>query len=139
VVITHNLAIGVIAGVVIAMVMFARRVAHFATVTRLVASVTRLVASEGETETVRYTVTGELFFASSNDIYTQFEYALDPSAVIIDMTQSHIWDASTVAALDSGMAKYEQYGKTVEFVGLNDASIAFQSRLSGKLGDETYS
>ena len=48
-----------------------------------------------------YTVNGELFFASSNDLTTQFEYTHDPERVIIDMSQSHIWDASTVAALDA--------------------------------------
>ena len=70
---THNLAIGVGVGVLVAMVLFARRVAHFVTVERTVAEV-----DGGRTAT--YRVDGELFFASSNDLYTQFEYALDPGA-----------------------------------------------------------
>jgi SulP family sulfate permease len=78
VVATHNLAIGVGAGVLVAMVLFARRVAHFVTVERTVSNV------EGH-ETATYTVNGELFFASSNDLFTQFEYALDPQHVVIDM------------------------------------------------------
>ena len=83
-----------------------------------------------------YTVTGELFFASSNDLTTQFNYSDDPDQVIIDMTQSHVWDASTVAALDAIVTKYAQYGKAVELVGMNVSTTAFHSRLSGELGAE---
>ncbi|WP_214466237.1 SulP family inorganic anion transporter [Microbacterium flavescens] len=119
---THNLAIGVIAGVLTAMVLFARRVAHFTTVTRTV-----------DDDTARYRVDGELFFASSNDLTTQFEYASDPAHVVIDMTRSHVWDASTVAALDAIVTKYEQRGTAVELVGMNAATTAFHRRLSGGL------
>lgn len=120
---TDNLAIGVGSGTVLAMVMFARRVAHFVTVERTV--------GEGS---VTYTVNGELFFASSNDLYTQFEYALDPAHIIIDMSRSHLWDASTSATLDAIAGKYSRSGKHVEIVGLNEASTEMRRRLAGKLG-----
>lgn len=122
---THNLAIGVVVGVLAAMVMFARRVAHFVTVTR--------VADEGAA-TVRYTVDGELFFASSNDLTTQFAYEDDPDRVVVDMSRSHVWDASTVAALDAITTKYRRLGKTVEIEGLNASASAFHGRLTGTLG-----
>jgi SulP family sulfate permease len=126
VVATHNLAIGVGVGVLVAMVLFARRVAHFVTVDRTVADVDgRPVAT--------YKVDGELFFASSNDLYTQFDYALDPDRIIIDMHTSHLWDASTIAALDAITEKYRHHGKTVDVVGLNDASVLMRERLAGKL------
>ncbi|MGO2328429.1 SulP family inorganic anion transporter [Glutamicibacter arilaitensis] len=121
-VITSNLAIGVGAGILSAMVLFANRVAHLVTVER---------TPEGET--MIYKVNGELFFASSNDLYTQFDYAQDPERVVIDMSDSHLWDASTVAALDSIRIKYEKYGKSVEIRGLNEASQKMQDRLGGKL------
>jgi SulP family sulfate permease len=124
---THNLAIGVGVGVLVAMVLFVRRVAHFVTVERSVTNV------EGH-ETATYVVNGELFFASSNDLYTQFEYALDPEQVIIDMHASHLWDASTIAALDAITEKYHNHGKDVKIIGLNDASITMRERLGGKLG-----
>jgi SulP family sulfate permease len=127
VVVTHNLAIGVIAGVLAAMVMFARRVAHFATVEREV----RLDES---VPTAYYKVIGELFFASSNDLTTQFEYADDPDRIVIDMAGSHIWDASTVATLDAITTKYDHHGKRVVIVGMNDASTAMHDRLAGNLG-----
>lgn len=124
---THNLAIGVGVGVLVAMVMFARRVAHFVTVERTVTGV------DGH-ETATYTVNGELFFASSNDLYTQFEYALDPQSVVIDMHASHLWDASTIAALDAITENYRHHGKDVKIIGLNDASTTMRERLGGKLG-----
>jgi len=127
VVATHNLAIGVIVGVIVAMVAFARRVAHFATVTR------ELRETDG-VATAHYTVDGELFFASSNDLTTQFSYADDPQRVVIDMSRSHIWDASTVAALDAIITKYEHHGVEVAIEGLNDASLRFRERLGGHLG-----
>ena len=126
---THNLAIGVIAGVLVAMVAFARRVAHFV-------SVTRTVSGEEESAVAHYTVDGELFFASSNDLTTQFEYSQDPPRVVIDMSASHIWDASTVAAIDAIVTKYETYGKEVELVGMNEATTALHGRLSGGMGSE---
>lgn len=125
---THNLAIGVGVGVLTAMVLFARRVAHFVTVTRT-------VVGTGDDETATYTVNGELFFASSNDLYTQFSYALDPKHVVIDMHASHLWDASTIAALDAITEKYDNYGKDVTIIGLNDASHAMRNRMGGKLGN----
>jgi SulP family sulfate permease len=124
---THNLAVGVGVGVLVAMVMFARRVAHFVTVDRSVAEVDGVPVAT-------YKVDGELFFASSNDLYTQFDYALDPERVVIDMHASHLWDASTIAALDAITEKYRHHGKSVEVVGLNDASLLMRQRLGGKLG-----
>ena len=123
---THNLAIGVGVGVVAAMILFARRVAHFVTVTRL-------IVDDGG-PVVRYTVDGELFFASSNDLTTQFEYTHDPDTIVVDMSRSHVWDASTVAALDGIQTKYARLGKTVRFEGMNEATTRFHGRLSGELG-----
>ncbi|WP_343308399.1 SulP family inorganic anion transporter [Streptomyces sp. SID5770] len=124
VVTTHNLAIGVVVGSVTAMVIFARRVAHLA-------EVTRVTGPDGTG--VLYTVTGELFFASSNDLVGRFDYAADPEKVVIDLSAAHIWDASSVAALDAVETKYARRGKTVEITGLNTPSADLHGRLSGEL------
>jgi SulP family sulfate permease len=123
VVATHNLAIGVIVGVLVAMVLFARRVAHLVTVDR----------SAGPDEVV-YAVRGELFFASSNDLVYQFQYSADPGRVVVDLSGAHVWDASTVAALDAIETKYAARGKTVEIVGLDEAGAGMHGRLAGQLG-----
>ncbi len=126
-VVTENLAIGVAIGVIVAMTLFARRVAHLAEVQR------EIVEAEDGSVSAVYTVYGELFFASSNDLYTQFEYAADPEQVTIDLTSSHVWDASTVAALDAIETKYHRKGKQVTIVGLNVASTTLHGRLTGQL------
>ncbi|MZF85777.1 STAS domain-containing protein [Streptomyces sp. SID5643] len=124
VVATHNLAIGVVVGSVTAMVVFARRVAHLAEVTAV---------KDPDGSSVVYRVTGELFFASSDDLVGRFDYATDPKKVVIDLSAAHIWDASSVAALDGIAAKYAQRGKTVEITGLNDPSADLHGRLTGGL------
>ena len=126
-VLSHNLAIGVGVGVLVAMTLFARRVAHLTETHR------ELVTNRDGTTSAIYRVTGELFFASSNDLYTQFEYADDPDHVVIDLSASHIWDASTVAALDAVTTKYHRKNKTVEIIGLNASSAERHERLTGSL------
>lgn len=123
-VVTGNLAVGVVVGVVLAMVLFARRVAHVIRVDRTVS---------GDGAAVRYDVHGPLFFGSSNDLVERFSYAADPAEVTVDLTHSQIWDASTVAALDSIETKYRQHGATVSFDGLDERSADFHQRLSGRL------
>lgn len=120
---TDNLAYGVVVGTLAAMVLFARRVARFTDVT---------ATADGDTR--RYVVTGELFFASSNDLVYQFDYAGDPATIVIDVSDAHIWDASTVATLDAITTKYAAKGKTVTIIGMNDNSAQRHARLSGALG-----
>ncbi|WP_416383240.1 SulP family inorganic anion transporter [Nocardioides sp. Leaf374] len=125
---THNLAIGVVVGVLVATTLFARRVAHLTEVDREVA-----VGPDSEPTAV-YRVTGALFFASSNDLYRQFDYVGDPARVVIDLSESHVWDASTVASLDAITTKYAAKGKRADIVGLNEASAERHGRLTGQLG-----
>ncbi len=124
VVATGDLAISVVAGSLTAMVIFARRVAHLANVTGVV---------DPDEQQAVYAVTGELFFASSNDIVHRFDYAGDPDDIVIDLTDAHIWDASSVAALDAITLKYAQRGKSVSIIGLNGPSARMHGKLAGKL------
>ena len=104
-VVTHNLAIGVGVGVLTAMVLFARRVAHLVDVDRCV---------DPDGTTCIYSVTGELFFASDQELVEAFEYAVDPPRVIINMSRAHVWDASAVAALDAIQTHYARHHVDVE-------------------------
>ena len=123
VVITHNLAYGVIAGVFIEAVLFVRRVAH-------------VVEVEGQLNPdsgiMEYRVYGELFFASSNDLYYQFDYNTVADQVTIDFSDAHIWDASSVAALDAITNKYAHHNKKVEIIGMNQMSSAIHKKLGGQ-------
>jgi sulfate permease, SulP family len=121
---THNLAYGVGVGVLVAMVLFARRVAH-------VVDVTSVLDPDGTTKV--YRVSGQLFFASSNDLVFRFDYAGDPDTIVIDLSAAHIWDASTVAALDAITAKYAARGKTATISGMNEPSRIRHTALAGNL------
>ena len=121
---THNLAYGVILGVIVAMIFFARRVAHFTEV---------VVIDQPDDNTCVYAVRGVLFFASSNDLYTQFDYVNDPENIIIDLSQAQIYDSSTVAALDAIVMKYQNKGKRVSITGINEPSAKWNA-LSGNFG-----
>ncbi|MCW2959694.1 MAG: sulfate transporter [Thermoleophilia bacterium] len=121
---THNLALGVGAGVLTAMVVFARRVS------RLV-DVSSELSADGTVRT--YTVRGELFFASDRELITAFDYVGDPSLVRIDMSEAHVWDTSAVAALDAITMKYARHGITAEIIGMNAASTQLHDVHSGQL------
>ena len=143
---TGNLAIGVVLGVLTAMVMFARRVAHMTTVEKVHGPRDDLAGrddradrdddNDDDTEftTRTYRVTGELFWASSNDLVYQFDYSGDPEHVVLDLTDADIWDASTVATLDAVQQKYAEKGKTLSVIGLDGASQERLDKLSGRLG-----
>ncbi len=151
---TGNLSVGVIAGVVLAALLFARRVQRIAEVVRVTPDHHRWhlhlpghhprrapaidagrmhAPSDLDGHSAVYVVSGELFFASSSDLVDRFDYAGDPDHVIIDLSDSHIWDASTVAALDRVVAKYAHHGKTVELIGMNAASRRIHDDLAGHL------
>lgn len=119
---TQNLAVGVILGVLTAMVAFARRVAHLTRVERV-----------GPAGSGTYRVTGQLFFASSNDLVYQFDYADDPDEVTVDFSAATVWDSSTVAALQGVREQYARRGKSVEFTGLDEVSAGYIDRLEGRL------
>ena len=123
VVFTHNLAYGVVAGVLLAAIFFARRVAHLVEVTSVVDpdGVERL-----------YRVTGELFFASTNELVSAFDYTDPTPHVVLDLTDAHVWDSSAVATLDAIVAKFAARGVHAQVVGLNEHSEMLHTRLTGQ-------
>lgn len=124
VVATSNLAIGVVVGVLLSGFFFARRVATLV-------DVTSTLNAAGDLRT--YHVTGALFFASVSELTHDFDYADPAPKVVIDLTDSHIWDTSAIAALDGIVAKYADRGVAATLVGLNAHSQALHGRLSGRL------
>jgi SulP family sulfate permease len=125
VVATHNLALGVAGGVVLAAIFFARRVAHVTDVTSV------LDPDDGCTRI--YHVTGELFFASTNELLHLFDYTDDIVAAVIDLNDAHIWDTSAVAALDAVVAKFAAHGIDATLAGLNEHSADLHGRTTGSL------
>ena len=121
---THNLALGVGAGVLTAMAVFARRVAHLVDVERVV---------DPDGASALYSVTGEVFFASDQELIDAFHYADDPPKVIVDFSRAHLWDASACAALDAIETHYRRHGVDLEITGLNPRSARLHESLRGQL------
>jgi SulP family sulfate permease len=124
-VLTHNLAYGVVVGVLLSAVFFARHVSGVIKVTSVVDpdNVERL-----------YAVSGELFFASTNDLVHSFDYdAVEVGRVEIDLSGARVWDTSAVAALDAVVAKFSDRGIEAELIGLNRHAERLHARTSGNL------
>ncbi len=121
VVVTHDLAIGVVAGVILSALMFARKIAHYA-------DMTSALSADGRTRT--YIVTGQLFFVTVTGFLAEFDYQEEVGRVVIDLTHSHIWDGSAVAAIDKVVLRFRKRDVAVEVVGLNEASATLFERLA---------
>ena len=118
---THNLAYGVISGVVLAAILFSRKVAKVITVKR----------SRYSKDKVIYKVEGQLFFVSKIYFLQGFNIHEHPKEVTIDMSSAHIWDQSGVVAIDQIIKKFRNGGSEVEIIGLNKESLNLFERLGG--------
>jgi len=120
VVISHNLAIGVGIGVLLSGLFFAWRISR-------AFSVTSSLSDDGNTRT--YSVYGQLFYASSEDFMRAFDFKEAVDTVIIDLSQAHVWDLSSVAAVDMAVLKFRREGAEVQLLGMNEASKTLVDRL----------
>ncbi len=121
VVATHNLAIGVLAGVLLSGIFFAWKISQ-------VFRVTSTLSTDGTART--YLVEGQVFFASADDFTAAFDFKEALEKVTIDVGRAHIWDISSVAALDMVVLKFRREGAEVEIIGLNKASETIVDRLA---------
>ncbi len=109
---THDLAKGVLTGVLLSGVFFAQKVSRMLD-----------VSSRLDEEGVRhYRVAGQVFFASSDLLVHAFDYADAPARVRIDVSDAHFWDITAIGALDKIVIKFRRAGAHVEVDGLNAAS-----------------
>ena len=121
VVYTHNLAIGVLIGVLLSAVFFAWKISQ-------IFRITSTLSPDGSHRT--YTVEGQIFFASADDFNKAFDFKEALDKVTIDVTHAHIWDISSVAALDMIVLKFRREGADVEIIGMNEASETIVDRLA---------
>jgi SulP family sulfate permease len=121
VVYTHNLAIGVLLGVLLSGIFFAAKIAQLF-------RVTSTISADGRVRT--YRVEGQLFYASVEDFMNAFDFKEALDRVIIDVTHAHIWDISSVQALDMAVLKFRRDGAEVEIVGMNAASETLVDKLA---------
>ncbi len=124
-VLTHNLAYGVAAGVILSVLAFARHVSEVAKVTSVL---------DPENTQRLYAVSGELFFASTNNLVHEFDYdSVQVSRVEIDLSNARIWDTSAVAALDAVVEKFAARDIEATLVGLNPHAEKMHRQTTGTL------
>ena len=119
VVFTHNLAYGVLTGVLLAAMFFANKVGHYMAIS------SRLSADKTERT---YDVTGQVFFSSADKFIAAFDLKEPIKKVIIDLSRAHFWDITAVAALDKAVLKFRRNGVIVEVLSLNKASATIVDR-----------
>lgn len=119
VVLTHDLARGVLVGVILSAIFFARKVSKLSQ-----------VSSQREGNTRTYAVTGQLFFVSTHDFVSAFDFSEDVERVVIDLTHAHLWDGSATGAIDKVALKFMRRGVKVDLYGLNEASQTLLNRLA---------
>ncbi|MDY0007568.1 MAG: SulP family inorganic anion transporter, partial [Spongiibacteraceae bacterium] len=119
VVATHNLAFGVLAGVLLAAMFFANKVSHYM-------DVSSTLDPSGEHRI--YQVTGQVFFSSADKFIAAFDLKEALRRVTIDLSRAHFWDITAVAALDKVVIKFRREGTDVEVLGLNEASATIVDR-----------
>ncbi|HHJ1536710.1 SulP family inorganic anion transporter (plasmid) [Pseudomonas aeruginosa] len=119
VVATHNLAFGVLAGVLLAAMFFANKVGHYM-------AISSSLDESGEHRS--YNVTGQVFFSSADKFVAAFDFKEALNKVTIDLNRAHFWDITAVAALDKVVIKFRREGTEVEVLGLNEASATIVDR-----------
>lgn len=117
---TSNLALGVLVGVLLSLIFFARKIAKVVTVTsRLDGDGTRI-----------YRVSGQLFFVSSEQFLASFDTSEKVDEVVVDLEHAHLWDITAIEAIDKMIQRFRQNDTRVTLVDLNDQSAALAKRLS---------
>ena len=116
---THNLALGVVTGVLLASLFFANKISHFMYVEK---------SFDEQSETRTYKFVGQVFFNSADKFYNEFDFKEVVNKVVIDLSRAHFWDVSAVYALDKAIIKLRREGADVEVIGQNEASSTIIDR-----------
>jgi SulP family sulfate permease len=120
-VLTHDLAMGVLTGVLLSGFFFAHKVGQ-------IFSVRSRVDDDGLARS--YNIFGQVFFASAERFANAFDYREVIDHVRIDVSRAHFWDITAISALDKVVLKFRREGTTVEVIGLNEASATMVDRFA---------
>ncbi len=118
---THDLAQGVLVGVLASGFFFAHKVGRILHIRS---------AAEDEGRVRLYTVSGQVFFASADAFVAGFDFKEVIDKVVIDVSRAHFWDITAVSALDKVVVKFRREGTEVEVVGLNEASATMVDKFA---------
>jgi sulfate permease, SulP family len=120
-VVTHDLAKGVLTGVLLSGFFFAHKVGQ-------ILRIGSLAEDEGRLRT--YRVMGQVFFATADRFTNAFDFKEVIERVRIDVSRAHFWDITAVSALDKVVLKFRREGTEVEVIGLNEASATLVDKFA---------
>ena len=115
---THNLAYGVIVGIIVSAIAFTSKISEI------------LVNKNNDSGHVKYDVKGQLFFASTTKFINSFDYNEKVDSVDIDLSNVKVWDESAVDAIDKVVIKYHKNGITTNLIGLSDSCLELIDNLA---------
>lgn len=118
---THNLAYGVVLGVLLSGMLFAWKISQ-------IFAIASHLSDDGRRRT--YVITGQVFFASVDRFLDSFDFDEALEEVVIDASHAHFWDTSAVAALDKVVLRLRRDGADVQLIGLNEASATIVDRIA---------
>lgn len=118
VVVTDNLAIGVLLGIILSAIFFASKISKVSVTTDI----------RGNKTTFK--ISGQLFFASVEGFVNAFDYNVTERDIVLDFSNAHIWDDSGVGAVDKVVIKYRANHNRVTIKGLNASSEKIVNRLA---------
>lgn len=118
---THNLAYGVLVGVLLSSLFFANKIGQFLSI---------LSELDDENNTRYYYVQGQVFFSSTTQFLNSFDTKEALDQVVIDVSQAHFWDVTAVDTLDKLVIRFQREGVDVKVVGLNSASRTIIDKFS---------
>ncbi len=118
---THNLAYGVLVGVLLSSLFFANKIGQFLSI---------LSELDDENNTRYYYVQGQVFFSSTTQFLNSFDTKEALDQVVIDVSQAHFWDVTAVDTLDKLVIRFQREGIDVKVVGLNSASRTIIDKFS---------
>jgi sulfate permease, SulP family len=121
VVATHNLAYGVLVGVLLSALFFANKVGQILYIG------SKLTADGHQRD---YQVVGQVFFTSAEQFIDAFDFKEAVENVTIDLSRAHFWDITAVSSLDKVVLKFRREGTKVELIGLNEASATLVDKFA---------
>ena len=121
VVFTHNLAYGVLVGVLLSALFFANKVGQ-------ILYIGSSLSKDGHQRT--YNVVGQVFFSSGEQFVAAFDFKDAVEKVTIDLSKAHFWDITAISSLDKVVIKFRREGTEVELLGLNEASATLVDKFA---------
>ncbi|MBZ7987254.1 SulP family inorganic anion transporter [Campylobacter canadensis] len=116
---SHNLALGVVTGVILEALFFVNKLSSFLYCKKII-----------NNDIITYEFSGQIFFKSTEKLYSEFDFVNIYKSVIIDVSKAHIWDLSAIYNLDKIILKLRQNGSKVQLLGLNEASASMLDKFS---------